>query len=418
MYKHIFLLLFTFSHFNGLTQCPPDNVYLSSQTEMDQFIMKYPNCTTISGNLWIFSDVVDLYGLKNITTIDGYLKINSCDELTNLKGLDSLNYVGGDMSISFCDNLKNVNGIGKLSKVGESLRFYKNPSLSNITALNNLDSIGEHLSIDDNKTLNSIIGLNNITTIGGHLIIEDSPNLKNLSGLENLQSIESYLSISNNQNLTSLSGLENLKTIGGSLGIGENEKLSNLLGLQNLTSVGGIGIAFNPSLTNVEHLSNLNYVNGSLYFGYNDVLSSLAGLENVIPSTITQIHIYYNPLLSYCNVNSICNAFPLVPSNLISIANNALGCDTQEEIKDACNIVSTSEVFTPKTRFSIYPNPSSNFLKTTAKIGTSYLIVDQSGKQKLKGTITTNHQIDLSPLSSGIYFIKFEHGSVKRFVKI
>ena len=70
MYKYIFLL-FSWAVFLELNaQCPPGHVQFNSQSEVDQFIIDYPNCTVISGDLYISGGITDLMGLQNITSIE------------------------------------------------------------------------------------------------------------------------------------------------------------------------------------------------------------------------------------------------------------------------------------------------------------------------------------------------------------
>lgn len=69
----IALMLSLFLGGKIIAQCPPGNVELYSQADVNAFVASYPNCTTIDGYLYITgSDVVDLSGLSNISTINGY----------------------------------------------------------------------------------------------------------------------------------------------------------------------------------------------------------------------------------------------------------------------------------------------------------------------------------------------------------
>src|SRR5690606_26111693 len=64
--------------FTTLPQCPPGDVSLTSQTEVDAFATNYPNCTEISGGLYISgSTITDLSPLNNLTSVGGFLRIYS-----------------------------------------------------------------------------------------------------------------------------------------------------------------------------------------------------------------------------------------------------------------------------------------------------------------------------------------------------
>ena len=73
------LLLFT-TCWALFGQCPPGDVVLSNQAEVDAFIGTYPNCTAISGFLQIGSfenstDITNLDSLQNLTSIGEGLDI-------------------------------------------------------------------------------------------------------------------------------------------------------------------------------------------------------------------------------------------------------------------------------------------------------------------------------------------------------
>src|SRR5690606_13278398 len=129
--------------FTTLSQCPAGNVSLTSQAQIDAFAINYPNCTQISGSLYISSpDIVNLNGLSNLTSVGGFLLIESNSNLTNL------------------------NGLSNLTSVGENLDIYNNLSLTNLDGLSNLTSVGGYLSIAYNSSLTSLNGLNNLTSVG------------------------------------------------------------------------------------------------------------------------------------------------------------------------------------------------------------------------------------------------------------
>src|SRR5690606_39104921 len=62
--------------FTTLSQCPAGDVVLNSQAQVDAFAINYPNCTEITGYLYIVgSTVVHLDGLSNLTSVGGFLNI-------------------------------------------------------------------------------------------------------------------------------------------------------------------------------------------------------------------------------------------------------------------------------------------------------------------------------------------------------
>ncbi len=110
-------------------------------------------------------------------------------------------------------------------------------------------------------------------------------------------------------------------------------------------------------ITNLNGLSVVTSIGGDLYIYYNDALTSLTGLNNINGSSISNLTISLNFLLSSCAVQSICD-YLAAPNGTIEIHDNAIGCNSQEEVEAACgigvdNIISDNGM-------SVYPNPSSD----------------------------------------------------------
>jgi hypothetical protein len=223
-------------------------------------------------------------------------------------------------------------------------------------------------------------------------------------------------------NITNLNGLSVLTSIGGGLAIEGNPALTSLTGLNNLTSIGGL-LEFwdNPALTSLTELSNLTSIDGELVIIENDALTSLTGLDNIDTGSIGDLEIYFNYMLSTCEVQSICD-YLASPNAAIFIEDNAEDCNSREEVEAACGVF--IEDLHLSSVFSIYPNPSSTQVTIEIKaIPTqSHLsIVNLSGQQLLKQEITEpTTTIDVYTLPSGVYMVKVvgEKGvQVEKFVK-
>ncbi|MCK6694237.1 MAG: hypothetical protein L6Q97_19310, partial [Thermoanaerobaculia bacterium] len=82
------------------------NILFTTQAEIDNFPVNYPNCTDISGFVRIEgiagSDITNLDGLSGITSIGGYLRIRNCPQLENIDGLNGLTSVGDELRITNC----------------------------------------------------------------------------------------------------------------------------------------------------------------------------------------------------------------------------------------------------------------------------------------------------------------------------
>ena len=141
--------------------CLPEGITFSTQAQIDNFQMNYPNCTEIGGFMRIMgADITNLNVLNVLTSVGGYLTIGENDSLTSLTGLEGLTSIGG------------------------GLIFQSNPALTSLTGLDNLTSIGSDLYIDNNDALTSLTGLDNLTSIGGDLYIDNNDALTSLTGLE------------------------------------------------------------------------------------------------------------------------------------------------------------------------------------------------------------------------------------------
>ena len=304
----LFIVIALFFQTAALTQsCLPDGITFSTQSEIDNFEVNYPNCKTIEGDVRIKGD-----------------------DITNLDGIHSITRIDGNIQI------------------------WLNPNLINLSGLSNLTSIGYYLDIRNNAIITDLTGLNSLTSIPGHLIIQGNTSLINLTGLDNLISIGSYFRIIDNPVLISITNLLSLQSIGTSLMIDHNNLLTNLDGLD-------------------------------------------ASIENLI--------LTYNPLLTTCNVESICNHLAN-PIGYTEIFDNATGCMTATEIIAEC--ASWIPNLNTELLFNIHPNPAKKELFISSEnevLVNEVIIYSKLGQSILHETVITD-KIDISTLEQGIYVIE------------
>jgi len=62
---------------------------------------------------------------------------------------------------------------------------------------------------------------------------------------------------------------------------------------------------------------------------------------------------------------------------------------------------------------SIYPNPANNYINIVGESNNNYKIIDITGKTVLT---STNNKIDISKIEDGIYYLKLEDNTVRKFV--
>jgi hypothetical protein len=334
--------------------------------------------TLIRGNLIIAGciNLEDLYGLHNITRVDGGCYINANYKLSNLSGLNNLNYVGQELEVGDCSNLKSLEGLDSLEVIKGSLKIYGTDSLIDFTGIENLD------------------------TLGGLVLLRNKA-LANFNGLEISSNVFNLLNVYRNDNLHDFSGLE----------------MINEIGFCKVTS--------NPHLENFSGLDSVNYM-GLLSVDGNPSLSSLSGIDNIDAESMANIFIRNNALLSMCHVRSICD-FLASPNGSISIQNNAPGCNSVVEVEDSCGIVTIAE--NPvMDRISVFPNPFTTSTTIEYELTepssvqiTIYNAIGETILQADEGTLLPGmHTYTWTPerLSEGLYYAVMRSGDGVSVIKL
>ncbi len=301
----------------------------------------------------------------NCTTIEGDVEITG-DDITNLNGLNVLVSIEGELEFGYTTALIDLLGLDNVTSIGETLRIYMNSALASLSGLDNLNTVGGNLRITNNTVLNDLSALNNITSVPENLRIYMNDALTNLSGMENITTVGDNLRITNNIALTNLSALNNLNSIGGELAVDNN-----------------------------------------------DALISIVGLENIDAASITELTIRHNLSLSTCEVLSVCN-YLTTPNGDISIHDNAAGCNSKDEVNEACNNLGISDL-NSELDFSIYPNPAGKeiSIKMPNEVVIEEIsIFNQLGQKVLNINQPTN-SINISMLGQGIYVVEFTTENIK-----
>lgn len=293
MLKHFLLysIIAAFSH-GALAQCPPFDVHtgFTTQEQIDEFIINYPNCTVLNTNVLIgkiFSSpefnysINDLSGFKNITEINGDLYIWCTRNLKNLSGLQNITTITGNLRIASNDSLTSLENLEKITALNESLYIQGNKTLTSLEALRNLNSIGKSLSIANNDNLRNLKGLEKITKLNENLLIEGNIALNSFEGLQNISSIEERLEIIDNPVLNNFEELHNIVFIGSKIIISDNNTLNSLVGLMGINDFRDvIIIRNNDALVNLDGLQKFSNI-GSVFVLENASLASLEGLQNL-----------------------------------------------------------------------------------------------------------------------------------------
>ena len=325
MKKSFTILYFLFFAFHLYSQCPTGDLLFETQQEIDNFLINYPNCTAIDGDVDISppleneADITNLNGLQNITSISGSLTIYNSN-ISDFNGLQNLNHVGGSLSISLLDVLQNFKGLENLTSVG-SLSIYLNyptaitfdintpifnalagevsyiritikNSTGELTGFNNITSVG-YMVLEDNGGFDFINVFENLQTIHQDLFFHDNAT-EHISGFSNLYSIGrnfeifGYSSFALPTQLNTLSGFENLYSIGEYLSISHNSYLQELPLFENLYTLKQLVFSFNsymtlPNDSSTNLLSGFNTLNNieNISISYNSRLESINGFANL-----------------------------------------------------------------------------------------------------------------------------------------
>lgn len=366
----LLLLLFVFK---ANAQCPPGNLTVTTQAQVDQFIINYPNCTSISGALQIGpavqnspGNITDLSALSNITSVSGNLYIQNNANLQSVDGLQIETvggwlYIGGDDITKTNLELTNLNGLSSLTSVAEDIYISYNPMLTDISALQNtsFNPLGDYgLTIINNPAL-AVCNLSNLCTYltnpAGAYPREISGNLAEcvnevavaeacgitlcppdgMSFTTQAQinqfvidypyctEIAGYLQI-HGDDITDLSPLSNINSVTGELAIYDCPVLQNVNGLSNVAEIGGrIHFGQNPQLQSIDGLSNLTNVGTSIDI-WNSSLTNLDALSEI--TTINgYISIYNSTAITNIsglqNITSGINQLIIKGNSALSVCN-------------------------------------------------------------------------------------------------
>ena len=284
MKTYIILALVSIGAFVN-AQCPT-GLTLTTQQEVDDFIVNYPTCTDIPGQLRFEgsgSDIVDISAFAQLESV-GLLYIEDTD-------IDSISFPN-------------------LTATTSEIRIQFNNELLSIS-FPKVESIGSNMLIFANNNLTQLGTFDELTYIQGSLYFIGNDGLVNISGFQKLTTItNNYIVNANSQNLI-INGFQNLESIGDNFHVRGINSISNT-SFESLTSIGGdFGLLENTNITSLSpQLDNLSEINGN-------------------------VDVTHNPLLSNCDL--LCSLMHVFPFNkTITIFANNSGCDSQAEVDMAC----------------------------------------------------------------------------------
>lgn len=333
MIKWITLLFVIFTGGDSYAfECPPGDLILDRQGQVDSFSILYPGCTDIEGNLWLrYEDIKNFHGLQTIRHIQGELGIYYT-KAVDLTGLDSLQSVNS-IDIRSNPNLVNINALHQIHSL-VNLNLEGNPKLANLSGLLSLIYVNtltlKDIAITSLAILPASLSFKNITLwklngledLNGFprgilftegiesITIRQVPNISNLSGMQGIKKIGA-LKLELSSAFTSLTGLDSLQELGDfSLSVSSPVSLTalshlkiikniyisswphlpNLHGLESITSVNHLTLS---GIVNLSGMENLRVIHGDLNLTSSDFIdvSGFLGLDSV----------YGDFTLAHCN---------------------------------------------------------------------------------------------------------------------
>ena len=385
----IILCLSTFSY----GQCPsPGSYALDSQQKIDDFPILYPNCTQLYMGV-AGTDIVNLNGLTNITTINGLFVSNT--SLTNFNGLENVTTMNdGDITIEDNDLLTNMDALNNMTGTACALYFFieNNPLLESLQPLGGLE-------------ISNFAGCFDTISWGG---INNNDSLINLEGLGNF-SVPNYFTVSGNASLESFQGFDTSFKIGGA-------------GEPGQTNSGVFRVENNSSLIAIDNLNDVVVVQGGWIAINNNPLLENLMMDGTVEGGNHTVNITNNPNLDVCSGGLICKLAELStqapPKAILQIWENDTCCENGAVVIKKC-LLGVSDAFL-QALITVFPNPVSEILTIETDSSSSFV---SANVRSLLGELVTTSQssvIDMSKLASGIYFIEVvtDKGTlVKKIVK-
>jgi hypothetical protein len=387
--------------------------------------------------------VINIYNNKNLKSIKGFynlktvagIQISESPVLDSLSGFTVLSSITGGLTLDA--PVKHLSGFDSTKKVNVfKIVFSK---LKQIDGFQKLDSCS-FLNLEYNELLENLDNLSNITHITGLRLFE-CQKLSSLAAFRNVLSC-SDIFIGNMSGLLTLNAFHEIKEINSIL-IGSCDKIKKINAFEKLQKIrDDVNISYCDIETFNEFpallfsyklrigpmaaLKKIKFNNPNLRMYYltiegNDNLEDISDIDNLTLSTTeTTLEIFYNPKLSLCSYNTICE-FLKTPGIRANISNNKLGCNSIEEVVSTC-ITDTDDITDEKVGLVI-PTCIYDALRIRqAELIDNLQIYTLQGLPIMSMRGNDVNKIDVGHIQSGLYLIKVTYKNkeikVQKVVKI
>ena len=286
-----------------------------------------------------------------------YIHIDTNNALENITGFNLLDSLT-DFIVFRNRSLINIEGFENLTILSNTLEFKNNISLLSIPSFNNLEKL-HRFNCFGNGSLNTMIGFEKLTDLFDAWINLDS--LSTLIGFNEVINCGSVRVAAPNPGFININIFNKVVTAGqiGLAGVdqagnvdafnelkhasavGFNTINSVLNGFSKLESLRQLGLSvFQCNFVNLDFISSINDISGfnaRISLRKNPFLKDISGLDGIHPDSINFVKISDNPNLAICHSDLICGILErenISPST--DISNNAVGCNSTEEILEQC----------------------------------------------------------------------------------
>lgn len=289
MNKFTLLIFLIYSQIT-LSQCPNGSSYFSTQKDIDDFKINYPNCKNFNNDI-------------SITGNTDNDKITNLDSFSNLETINNLDF------FSLTTDL-NINGLSNLKTV-ESISFNQNGNGFKLTgSFLNLQIIENSFSLSNNYT--SSIDLSNkfpsLTSVKGSFVVSNNNSLIDITLPNNILEINQGLFIKSNDELKSINGFDELANLKNSIEIIANFNLNIIPDFNKLERIEGNLIFERHNIEKIIGFNNLIYLEGEFKLQNNYFLSEISGF-NSLPNLSKNFMINgasnLNNLTGFTNLKSI-----------------------------------------------------------------------------------------------------------------
>lgn len=372
-----------------------------------------------------------LFEFGSLDTITSSLTIQNAPVISdNISAFSELDYAGSLRLAA--TGFNQLTAFSNLSGLGNALRIQSNNDLMNLSGLDNViafDQTGGTIEIIDNLQVQDLDELSGIDfNLPQSITIDNNANLLNINGLSSISGdlgTDGLIHIANNPMLGSLSGLA-LITGTSTLSIINNDVLLSLAGLNGITHINtgtmpaSVTISQNGQLSNLGGLDNLSTFanNCPLVISENPQLMSISALNNLDVTSLSSVEIQDNLQLAICNELWLCTYLGGSSINA-TIGNNDVGCQSENEIVQACDLGLNENASPPEV--SVYPNPADASINIYLSIGSveKVWITDISGNNVLEATTSS---VTVSCLPAGVYYVHVltssDFESVDKLIKL